>query len=188
MILDDIASYDIGHHLGMNLSVFSRGMTFFSISFLIVFVLLTFLLIHNEKNRVKNVNVKKQILAQQEIDKYKQKGMERFNQLNSDDAQLKDIVRDINSISSVIEAFISEKQNIPHYHEIITHSKNALKEYELSRNSLLSLLNNGEEVNTQNPLFMDYKKSVLNINNIYLDILRLNVSKPDTSTIEINDI
>lgn len=188
MILDDIASYDIGHHLGINLSHFSKGITLFSISFLIVFSLLAYFVFCSERKRVINANNKKELLAQQEIAKYKQDGMLRFNQFNSEDAQLKDVVKDLNSISSVIEGFISEKQNIPEYIDIVTKSQNALRQYELSKNTLFSSLNNGEEVNIQHPIFMNYKTSVLNINNIYVDILRLNISKPDTSTIDIDDI
>lgn len=190
MILDDIASYDIGHHLGINLSHFSKGITLFSISFLIVFSLLAYFVFCSERKRVINANNKKELLAQQEIDKYKQQRILRFNQLNSDDVQLKNIVKDLNSISSVIENFISEKENISDYLDIMTKSKNTLRQYELSKNTLFSSLNNGEEVNMQHPLFIDYKTSALNINSIYIDILMLNMnmSKPDTSTIDIDDI
>lgn len=188
MILDDIASYDIGHHLGINLSHFSKGITLFSISFLIVFSLLAYFIFCSERKRVINANNKKELLAQQEIAKYKQDGMLRFNQFNSEDAQLKDVLKDLNSISSVIEGFISEKQNIPEYIDIVTKSQNALRQYELSKNTLFSSLNNGEEVNIQHPIFINYKTSALNINNIYVDILRLNISKPDASTIDIDDI
>jgi len=188
MIIDEITSYDIANHLGMDLSFFSKSMNLFIISFIVLFSLTVYFVVKMEKSRVQRVNDAKQHEAQKEIQKYHDYGMQAYSALISHDDYLSKSINEFENMRTVVLEFMSANTDNPVYQNFITDAKKSLNSYDMCKGRLMDTLNNGENVYNNSPLFINYKQSVMGVYSVYQDVIRLNVNTNEVSNFNIDDI
>lgn len=188
MIIDEITSYDIANHLGMDLSFFAKSMNLFLISFVVLFSLTVYFIVKMEKNRVQRVNDTKEYESQKEIQKYHDYGMQTYSALISHDDYLIRSINEFDNMRTVVSEFLSGNANNPVYHNFITDAKKSLNSHDMCKGRLMDTLNNGENVYNDSPLFINYKQSVMGVYSVYQDVIRLNVNTGEVSNFNIDDI
>jgi len=191
MILDDVHNYDLTHGMGIDLSSFSRDMTYFLCSFIILGGLFIYSLIRAEKTRVYNKNQEKKQIAKEENDKYKLKAKEKFNSLNQRDAQLSSLFENIPHIIETVNHFIYINKNNPIYINFISQSEKTVMQQIYTHNQLLDNLNGGYDIEHDNPVFVNYKIATLALMETYQNMLKLGIKNQpvsDNYIVNINDI
>lgn len=191
MILDDVHNYDLTHAMGIDLSSFSRDMTYFLCSFIILGGLFIYSLIRFEKNRVHNKNEENKKIAKAETDKYKLIAKEKFNTLNQGDLQLLPLFENIPHIIEMVNHFIYINKNNPVYVNFITESDKTVMQQIYTHNQLLDNLNGGHEINHDSPVFVNYKIASLALMATYQNMLKLGIKNQlvsENHIVNINDI
>lgn len=161
--------------------------TYLSIAFVIIFLILAFgiftVLKNMEKANVKNKNTALQNLANAEKAKYEFEGQQKFNKICYDDAILTKYIPLMSNIKKSINDFISIANQNPSYILFCEEAQDKLNKEEQARNKLLQTLIQGPEMIYSTEL-EQYKFTVLELNNIYSNVLTLSIDNNKTISSE----
>lgn len=170
--------------------------TYLSIAFVIIFLILAFgiftVLKNMEKANVKNKNTALQDLANAEKAKYEFEGQQKFNKVCHEDDILNKYMPVMINTQKSIQDFISTAKHNPSYILFCEEAQDKLNKEEQARNKLLQTLIQGPEM-TYSTELEQYKVTVLELNNIFSNVLTLSTDKvkmisSEPQTINIDDI